>query len=207
MLRQLRGEDRLGRGAAVKSRASEELRARTVDADRVVKSVCPYCAVGCAQKVYVKDGRVGADRGRPGRAAQPRAAVPEGLGDAAADDGRFARAARALPPPVRQRVGAPRPGDGDGDGRREIRSRPQRRLGVGERGSPHAPLHEHRGARRRDARQRGELPDQEAPHGGSGSSRSRTRRASATARRSSAWARRSGAAPRARSRATCRTRT
>src|SRR3954452_10659619 len=58
LLRQLRGSDRLGRGAAVKSKASENLRARTADADRVVKSVCPYCAVGCAQNVFVKDGKV-----------------------------------------------------------------------------------------------------------------------------------------------------
>lgn len=56
--RQLRGQDRLGKGAAVKSKGSEQLRARTLDADRVVKSVCPYCAVGCAQNVYVKDGQV-----------------------------------------------------------------------------------------------------------------------------------------------------
>ena len=57
LLRQLKG-DRFGRGAAVKSRASEELRARTATADRVVKSVCPYCAVGCAQNVFVKDEQV-----------------------------------------------------------------------------------------------------------------------------------------------------
>ena len=65
VLRQLRGEDRLGRGAAVKSRASEHLRARTTQADRVVKSVCPYCAVGCAQKVYVKDGKAVQIEGDP----------------------------------------------------------------------------------------------------------------------------------------------
>ena len=58
LLRQLRGADRLGRGAAVKSRATAELRPRTVESDVVVKSVCPYCAVGCAQNVYVKDGKV-----------------------------------------------------------------------------------------------------------------------------------------------------
>jgi formate dehydrogenase major subunit len=57
LLRQLRGPDRLGRGAAAASRASRELRPRTLAAERVVKSVCPYCAVGCAQNVYVKDGR------------------------------------------------------------------------------------------------------------------------------------------------------
>ncbi|MGI8557728.1 MAG: formate dehydrogenase [Solirubrobacteraceae bacterium] len=56
--RQLTGADTLGRGAAARSRASQELRARTSQADRVVGSVCPYCAVGCAQKVYVQDGRV-----------------------------------------------------------------------------------------------------------------------------------------------------
>ncbi len=52
--RQATGPDRLGRGAAVKSGASARLTARTASADRVVKSVCPYCAVGCGQDVYVK---------------------------------------------------------------------------------------------------------------------------------------------------------
>jgi formate dehydrogenase major subunit len=65
LLRQLTGPDRLGRGAAVKSRHSENLRARTADADRVVKSVCPYCAVGCAQNVFVKDDRVVQIEGDP----------------------------------------------------------------------------------------------------------------------------------------------
>ena len=65
LLRQLRGEDRFGRGAAARSRGSEALRARTADADRVVKSVCPYCAVGCAQDLFVKDGRVVQIEGDP----------------------------------------------------------------------------------------------------------------------------------------------
>jgi formate dehydrogenase major subunit len=65
LLRQLRGPDRLGRGAAVKSRGSRELEARTAGADRVVKSVCPYCAVGCAQNVFVKDDRVVQIEGDP----------------------------------------------------------------------------------------------------------------------------------------------
>src|SRR2546422_168515 len=30
----------------------------TRTADRVVQSICPYCAVGCGQRVYVKDERV-----------------------------------------------------------------------------------------------------------------------------------------------------
>src|SRR6202012_1051111 len=65
LLRQLRGDDKLGRGAAVKSRRSEELRARTATADRVVKSVCPYCAVGCAQNIYVTDGEIVQIEGDP----------------------------------------------------------------------------------------------------------------------------------------------
>ncbi len=63
--RQLTGPDRLGRGAAARSRGSERLRARTEDADEVVRSICPYCAVGCGQKVYVKDGAVTQIEGDP----------------------------------------------------------------------------------------------------------------------------------------------
>jgi formate dehydrogenase major subunit len=58
LLKQLTSGDRLALGKAARSRRSEELQARTATADRVVQSVCPYCAVGCAQRVYVKDERV-----------------------------------------------------------------------------------------------------------------------------------------------------
>ena len=58
MVRQLTGDDRLGLGAAAQSTASANLQARTETADRVVQSVCPYCAVGCGQRIYVKDERV-----------------------------------------------------------------------------------------------------------------------------------------------------
>jgi formate dehydrogenase major subunit len=58
LLRQLLTKDRLGLGEAARSGESERLAPRTRSADRVVKSICPYCAVGCGQRVYVKDGRV-----------------------------------------------------------------------------------------------------------------------------------------------------
>ncbi len=45
-------------GDTAKSRRSEQLAPRTRSADRVVKSICPYCAVGCGQDVYVRDGRI-----------------------------------------------------------------------------------------------------------------------------------------------------
>jgi formate dehydrogenase major subunit len=63
--RQLTGTDPLGRGKAARSKATDAVVARTATADRVVKSVCPYCAVGCAQNVYVKDEQVVQIEGNP----------------------------------------------------------------------------------------------------------------------------------------------
>jgi formate dehydrogenase major subunit len=63
--RQLTGTDPLGRGAAAKSARSATLTARTETADKVARSVCPYCAVGCGQRVYVKDGRISQIEGDP----------------------------------------------------------------------------------------------------------------------------------------------
>jgi formate dehydrogenase major subunit len=63
--RQLTGSDPLGRGTAAQSEHYKSLTARTETADRVAHSVCPYCAVGCAQKVYVKDERVVQIEGNP----------------------------------------------------------------------------------------------------------------------------------------------
>jgi formate dehydrogenase major subunit len=58
LLRQLRDGDPLGLGRAARSPRTAELRPRTEAADRVVRSVCPYCAVGCGQRVWVKDEQV-----------------------------------------------------------------------------------------------------------------------------------------------------
>ena len=65
VLRQLTGADPLGRGPAVKSAHSDNITARTTTADRVARSVCPYCAVGCGQKVFVKDEKVVQIEGDP----------------------------------------------------------------------------------------------------------------------------------------------
>ena len=56
--RQLTGPDRTGRGAAAQSPRSKAVRPRTERAEAAAKSVCPYCAVGCAQLVYADAGRV-----------------------------------------------------------------------------------------------------------------------------------------------------
>ena len=65
LLRQVTEGDLLGLGRAVQSTRSRQLRSRTADADQVVQSVCPYCAVGCGQLVYVKDGAVTQIEGDP----------------------------------------------------------------------------------------------------------------------------------------------
>ncbi len=63
--RQLTGTDPLGRGAASQSARSKNLTARTETADSMARSVCPYCAVGCGQRIFVKDGEVVQIEGDP----------------------------------------------------------------------------------------------------------------------------------------------
>ena len=65
VLRQLTSGDLLGRGKAVRSRRTDEVEPRTTTADRVARSVCPYCAVGCAQKIFVKDEKIVQIEGDP----------------------------------------------------------------------------------------------------------------------------------------------
>jgi formate dehydrogenase major subunit len=65
VVRQLANGDPHARGKAAQSRRSATLRPRIDEADRVVDSICPFCAVGCAQHVYVKDGEVTQIEGDP----------------------------------------------------------------------------------------------------------------------------------------------
>jgi formate dehydrogenase major subunit len=65
LVRQVQADDALGLGKGSQSKASKELSPRTDAADRVVRSVCPYCAVGCGQLVYVKDEQVTQIEGDP----------------------------------------------------------------------------------------------------------------------------------------------
>jgi formate dehydrogenase major subunit len=58
VLRQAGEGDPLGLGKAAQSARSRSLKPRIADADHVVQSVCPYCAVGCGQLVHVKSGEV-----------------------------------------------------------------------------------------------------------------------------------------------------
>jgi formate dehydrogenase major subunit len=57
---------------------TEALRPRTETADRVVKSVCPYCGVGCGQLVYVKDGKITDIEGDPDSPISEGCLCPKG---------------------------------------------------------------------------------------------------------------------------------
>jgi formate dehydrogenase major subunit len=63
--RQLTGDDRTAVGAAARSAVTDRLTARTDEADRVVPSICPFCAVGCGQLIYVEDEQVTHVEGDP----------------------------------------------------------------------------------------------------------------------------------------------
>ena len=69
VVRQVRSGDLLGRGPAVTSERTRNMAPRTSTADRVVQSVCPYCAVGCGQLIYVK-GVEGGEVGRKEKVVQ-----------------------------------------------------------------------------------------------------------------------------------------
>ncbi len=56
LLRQVAEGDYLGLGRSSQSDRSRAGGSRTANAQRVVRSVCPYCAVGCGQLVYA-DGQ------------------------------------------------------------------------------------------------------------------------------------------------------
>jgi formate dehydrogenase major subunit len=83
VLKQFRG-DPLGLGRAARSQPTSHLAPRTRKAQRVVQSVCPYCAVGCGQLVYAEGDEVTQIEGDPaspisrGRLC-PKGAASKGL--------------------------------------------------------------------------------------------------------------------------------
>jgi formate dehydrogenase major subunit len=78
VLKQLRSKDVLGLGPTAASARSRDLEPRTKSADEVVRSVCPYCAVGCGQLVYVKDGAITGIEGDPDSPISEGCLCPKG---------------------------------------------------------------------------------------------------------------------------------
>jgi formate dehydrogenase major subunit len=63
--RQLTGADHLAVGDAARSPTTDRLVPRTDEADEVVASICPFCAVGCGQRIFVQDGEITHIEGDP----------------------------------------------------------------------------------------------------------------------------------------------
>jgi formate dehydrogenase major subunit len=78
VLRQLGAKDAAGLGATALSTRSQALAPRTSLSDRVARSVCPYCAVGCGQLVYVKDERIIDIEGDPDSPVSQGCLCPKG---------------------------------------------------------------------------------------------------------------------------------
>jgi formate dehydrogenase major subunit len=78
VLRQLGARDPSGLGMTAASDRSRTLQPRTATADRVARSVCPYCAVGCGQLVYVKDERIIDIEGDPDSPVSQGCLCPKG---------------------------------------------------------------------------------------------------------------------------------
>jgi formate dehydrogenase major subunit len=79
VLRQARAGDPGGLGAATASTArTRALAPRTASADRVARSVCPYCAVGCGQLVYVQGERITDIEGDPDSPISQGCLCPKG---------------------------------------------------------------------------------------------------------------------------------
>jgi formate dehydrogenase major subunit len=78
ILRQLKNRDLFGLSGSAVSGRTESLAARTKTADKVVGSVCPYCAVGCAQLVYIKDNKIIDIEGDPASPVSNGCLCPKG---------------------------------------------------------------------------------------------------------------------------------
>jgi formate dehydrogenase major subunit len=78
IVKQLRARDASGFGAPAMSPRSESLQPRTKAANEVVKSVCPYCAVGCGQLVYVQDNKITDIEGDPDSPVSEGCLCPKG---------------------------------------------------------------------------------------------------------------------------------
>ena len=78
VVRQLRDGDPLGLGPSVQSPRSQTLTPRIDEAEHVVQSICPYCAVGCGQLVYVNEGEITHIEGDPASPVSRGRLCPKG---------------------------------------------------------------------------------------------------------------------------------
>jgi formate dehydrogenase major subunit len=87
LVRQITDGDPLALGRAAQSKRSRHLSPRIDDADSVTRSICPYCAVGCGQLAYVKDGSVIQIEGDPASPISRGRLCPKGSASKSLHDG------------------------------------------------------------------------------------------------------------------------
>ena len=78
VVKQLGARDAGGLGQTAFSKRTLDLSPRTSTADKVTRSICPYCAVGCGQNVFVKDGRITDIEGDPDSPISEGCLCPKG---------------------------------------------------------------------------------------------------------------------------------
>jgi formate dehydrogenase major subunit len=78
VLRQIAERDPTGLGSTAFTGRTSQMEPRTKSADRVVQSVCPYCAVGCGQLVFVKDEKITDIEGDPDSPISEGCLCPKG---------------------------------------------------------------------------------------------------------------------------------
>lgn len=76
LIQQLEGKSPYAEAAVSPQTRSE--RPRIEDADSVGISICPYCAVGCAQRVYAKDNKIIQIEGEPSSPINEGTLCPKG---------------------------------------------------------------------------------------------------------------------------------
>jgi formate dehydrogenase major subunit len=77
VLQQIKHKDLLALGRTSYSGRTSALRARTSNA-KAVQSICPYCAVGCGQMVFVRDGKISDIEGDPDSPISEGCLCPKG---------------------------------------------------------------------------------------------------------------------------------
>jgi formate dehydrogenase major subunit len=78
VLRQIARLDAMGLDGSAASPRTGALRPRTLSADRVARSICPYCGVGCGQLVHVQGERITNIEGDPDSPISAGCLCPKG---------------------------------------------------------------------------------------------------------------------------------
>ncbi len=78
LVKQFQRRDPHALGETSASPRTRELSPRTRNVDRIVASVCPYCAVGCGQLIYVRDEKIVDIEGDPSSPISAGCLCPKG---------------------------------------------------------------------------------------------------------------------------------